>query len=57
MALPRGDSKTGTGKTLKLHYPLTHHRGPRGGGTQIKSKFRSKKVDWGHLTFMSDSPG
>ena len=50
MALPRGNSKTGTGTTLRHHYPLIHHRG-LGGGTQLKSKFRSKKVDWGHLTF------
>ena len=33
MALPRGNSKTGTGTTLKLHYPLTHHRGLMGGHT------------------------
>ena len=32
MALPRGNSKTGTGKTLRLHFPLIHHRGLRGPG-------------------------
>ena len=46
MALPRGHSKTGTGKTLRLHYPLTHHRGLRG-GTQLEVEVMSKKVDWG----------
>ena len=33
MALPRGNSKTGPGKTLRLHFPLTHHRGLRRGHT------------------------
>ena len=48
MALPLGNFKTGTGKAPKLHYLVTHHRGLRGArGTQLKSKFRSKKVDWG----------
>ena len=58
MALPRGNSKTGTGKTLKLHYryPLTHHRGLRGGHTdQVEVSVKEGRL--GHLTFMSDSQG
>ena len=51
MALPRGNSKTGTGKALKLHYPLTHHRGLRGGHTaQVEVLVKEGRLR--HLTIM-----
>ena len=52
MALPRGNSKTGTGKALRLHHvhvhPLTHHRGLRGGHT-ARSWSSVKEGRLGHL--------
>ena len=55
MALPRGNSKTGTGKTLRLHFPLIHHRGLRGGHTaQVEVSVKEGRL--GASDILSDRP-
>ena len=56
MALPRGNSKTGTGKTLGLHFPLIHHRGLRGGHT-AKVEVSVKEGRLGASGILPDRPG
>ena len=55
MALPRGNSKTGPGKTLRLHFPLTHHRGLRRGHT-AKVEVLVKEGSLGASDILSDRP-
>ena len=56
MALPRANSKTGTGKTLQPNYPLIHHRGLRGGQTaQVEVSVKEGRL--GASVTLSDSPG
>ena len=55
MALPRGNSKTGTGKTLRLHFPLIHHRGLRGGHT-AQVEVSVKEGSLGASDILSDRP-
>ena len=55
MALPRGNSKTGPGKTLRLHFPLTHHRGLRRGHT-AKVEVPVKEGSLGASDILPDRP-
>ena len=55
MALPRGNSKTGPGKTLRLHFPLIHYRGLRGGHT-AKVEVSVKEGRLGASDILSDRP-
>ena len=55
MALPRCNSKTGPGKTLGLHFPLTDHRELRRGHT-AKVEVSVKEDSLGASDILPDRP-